>query len=152
MTVWIDEDGVQVSGTIERDSKGTPAITSLAVSCTPEHSMGQIVRQLRFGELLQRHLGEPPLSYAARTPTGPPTGGRQPLTDELLRDVALAYLRESAYGQPPGAMKRLAAEYGRPEETLRTWVGRARTRGWLGPSRKGRRGAEPGPLLRQEQK
>lgn len=141
------EDGVQVAGIIERDSKGAPVITSLTISCTPQHSIGQVVRQLRFGELIQRQFSGPPPASATRTPTGPPTGGRQPLTDDLLKSVAEAYLRETAYGQPPGAMKRLAAEFERPEETLRTWVGRARARGWLGPSRKGRRGAEPGPRL-----
>lgn len=141
------EDGVRVSGFIERDSKGAPVITSLTVVCTPEHSMGQLVRELRLGALLQQNLSGPAPTTTARTPTGPRHGGRQPLDDALLRSVAEAYLRETAYGQPPGAMKRLAAEFGRPEETLRTWVGRARSRGWLGPSRRGRRGAEPGPRL-----
>jgi hypothetical protein len=141
------EDGVHVSGFIERDSKGAPVITSLTVSCTPEHSMGQLVRELRLGALLQQNLRGPAPSLPARTPIGPQHGGRQPLNDDFLKTVAEAYLRETAYGQPPGAMKRLAVEFGRPEETVRTWVGRARTRGWLGPSRRGRRGAEPGPRL-----
>jgi hypothetical protein len=73
---------------------------------------------------------------------------RQRFTDELLERVALAYLRESEEGRPPGTMKRLAAEFGRPEETVRSWVVRARALGWLGPARSGRRGAEPGPRLK----
>lgn len=141
------EDGVHVSGFIERDSKGAPIITSLTVSCTTEHNMGQLVRRLRFGELVQQAATRPPLGTVHAAPSGPPTGGRQPLDDDLLRRVAEAYLRETAPGQPLGAMGRLACEFGRPEETVRSWIARARSRGWLGPSRKGRRGAEPGPRL-----
>jgi transposase-like protein len=74
-------------------------------------------------------------------------GGRTPLTDDLLRHVAAAYLEETAPGSAPGAMRRVADRFGRPEETLRTWVTRARKDGWLGPSAKGRTGAEPGPKL-----
>lgn len=75
---------------------------------------------------------------------------RQKDTDQLMERVAMAYLREAGNGQPPGAMKRLAEEFGRPEGTVRSWVGRARTLGWLGPTSPGHRAAEPGPRLRQE--
>ena len=44
-------------------------------------------------------------------------------------------------------MKRMAEHFGKPEETMRTWVTRARKDGWLGPSAKGRAGAEPGHKL-----
>ena len=141
------EEGVRVSGLVERDSRGAPVITSLTVSCTTEHNMGQLVRRLRMGELVQRSAVAPPPAALVAVPKGPPTGGRQPLDDDLLRRVAEAYLRETEPGQPPGAVGRLASEFGRPEETVRGWITRARTRGWLGPSRKGRRGAEPGPRL-----
>lgn len=74
-------------------------------------------------------------------------GGRAPMTDALLREVAMAYLRETAPGAAPGAVKRMAEHFGRPAETIRTWITRARRDGWLGPSTKGRAGAEPGARL-----
>lgn len=77
-------------------------------------------------------------------------GGRVSLDDELLRAVAHRYWLYTGPGQPPGAVKRLAADFNRPEETIRTWVARARREGWLGPSVKGRAGAEPGYKLRHE--
>lgn len=79
----------------------------------------------------------------------PRRGGRAPMTPELLRDVARAYLQETAPGMPAGAAKRMAEQFDRPEETIRTWITRARKDGWLGPSTKGRAGAEPGPKLIQ---
>ncbi len=76
------------------------------------------------------------------------SGGRTALSDELLRSVAVAYLFETSPGSPPGAVKRMAKQFGRPEETVRSWIARARKAEWLGPSVKGRAGAEPGPRLR----
>lgn len=72
---------------------------------------------------------------------------RQRATNELMERVAVAYLRETMDGCPPGFMGRLAAEFDKPEETVRSWVSRARSLGWLGPTSPGRRGAEPGPRL-----
>jgi hypothetical protein len=141
------EDGVHVSGFVERDSEGVPVITSLTVSCTADHHMGKLLRRLKLSEMVQQAAALLPPAAGYAVPTGPATGGRQMLSDDLMRRVAEAYLREVAPGQPPGAMRRLAAEFGRPEETMRTWVARARARGWLGPSRRGRRNAEPGPRL-----
>lgn len=77
-------------------------------------------------------------------------GGRASLDDEMLRAVAHRYWLYTGPGQPPGAIKRLAVDFNRPEETIRTWVARARREGWLGPSVKGRAGAEPGYKLRHE--
>jgi transposase-like protein len=74
----------------------------------------------------------------------PRRSGRAPLTPELLQNVAIAYLQENMPGVGPGAMTRLARRFGKPEETMRSWVARARRDGWLGPSAKGRAGAEPG--------
>lgn len=73
--------------------------------------------------------------------------GRAPLPDELLRQVAEGYLVESAPGKPRGAVKRLAQQLGRSENTVSRWVSRARKDGWLGPGRQGHEGAEPGPRL-----
>lgn len=141
------EDGVHVSGFIERDSEGVAVITSLTVSCTTDMHMGKLLRRLKLSEMVQQSASLLPPATGYTTPVGPATGGRQMLSDDLLRQVAEAYLRETAPAQPPGAMGRLAAEFDRPEETMRSWITRARARGWLGPSRKGRRGAEPGPRL-----
>ncbi|MGW1399271.1 hypothetical protein ACWCRF_11485 [Streptomyces sp. NPDC002405] len=69
------------------------------------------------------------------------------MTDALLRRVAEEYLKETAPGQPPRAWQRLAATFGRPSETVRTWVSRARKEGWLGQGVRGRPGAGPGYRL-----
>ena len=139
------EEGVRVSGFVERDSAGVPVITSLTVSCTTEHHMGKLLRRLHLSDMAQPAAALLPPTTAYAEPVGPATGGRQMLGDDLMRQVAEAYLREAAPGRPPGAMARIASEFGRPEETVRTWVARARARGWLGPSKKGRRSVEPGP-------
>jgi transposase-like protein len=73
--------------------------------------------------------------------------GRAPLPDELLRQVAEGYILENAPGKPRGAVKRLAQQLGRSENTVSRWVARARKDGWLGPGRQGHEGAEPGPRL-----
>lgn len=77
----------------------------------------------------------------------PQTSGRTPMTDELLRQVALAFLEETGPGKDKRAIRRMAERFDRPEGTLRTWIARARKEGWLGPGSKGRIGAEPGPKL-----
>lgn len=69
------------------------------------------------------------------------------MTDALLRRVAEEYLRATAPGQPPRSLQRLADTFGRPQETVRTWVSRARKDGWLGQGVRGRAGAGPGPRL-----
>lgn len=76
-----------------------------------------------------------------------PQPGRAPLPDELLRQVAEGYILENAPGKPRGAVKRLAEQLGRSENTVSRWVARARKDGWLGPGRQGHEGAEPGPRL-----
>jgi hypothetical protein len=71
--------------------------------------------------------------------------GRPPLPDELLEDVALAYLEEAKYG--PGLTARLAARFDRPNETIRDWIHACRKRGYLSQGTTGRRGAQPGERL-----
>lgn len=82
-------------------------------------------------------------------PAEPPSrrGGRAPITDDLLRELAEVYLTETAEGMPPHALARVADHFDRPQETIRTWIARARKDGWLGPGMKGRAGSEPGPRL-----
>ncbi len=117
---------------------------------------GSLLRRVQVGDIL--HVARATVARASQDepqvpvePAAPPkarSGGRAALSDDLLRQVAVAYLAETAPGRPPGAVRRMAEEFGRPEETVRTWVAKARQAGWLGPSVKGRAGAEPGPLLR----
>lgn len=71
--------------------------------------------------------------------------GRPRLPDDLLRQVAAAYLQEARGGR--GLTRRLAARFERPEETIRHWVYLARQRGFLTPARAGQRGAGAGPRL-----
>jgi len=71
--------------------------------------------------------------------------GRPELTDELLIEVAEAYITEAARGR--GALNRMAEIFDRPEATVRDWIAQARRRGYLAATRPGRRGAAPGPNL-----
>jgi hypothetical protein len=71
--------------------------------------------------------------------------GRPPLADELLEEVALAYLEEAKRGR--GLTRRLAKRFDRPEETVRDWIHACRVRGYLSPGASGRRGAQPGDRL-----
>jgi len=71
--------------------------------------------------------------------------GRPPLSDELLEEVALAYLEEAKRGR--GLTRRLASRFDRPEETVRDWIHACRVRGYLSPGVTGRRGAQPGDRL-----
>ncbi|MFR0358648.1 hypothetical protein [Streptomyces sediminimaris] len=116
---------------------------------------GSLLRRIQVGDVL--HVARAVTARAAQSTRAPApeyplwqprSSGRGALSDELLRGVAVAYLAETAPGRPAGAVKRMAQEFDRPEETVRSWVARARKAGWLGPSVKGRAGAEPGPLLR----
>jgi transposase-like protein len=162
-----DDASWSVFGDVSRGAHGLvisrlevrPAETSTGVT-------GGLMRKVPTGELLaavrawaaveaarkegtRALLGEEPVQgvFEEGDERAPQRGGRAPLTPDLLREVAEAYLEENAPKSPPGAMKRMAKRFDRPEETLRTWVTRARKDGWLGPSTKGRAGAEPGPKL-----
>jgi hypothetical protein len=147
----------RIAGHVFRTEHGLK-ITSITVDTDPESPAqitGTLMRQIPIGTLLDYVRGRISATLTEDLPEAPASAlavptGRTALTDEFLRDVALAYLRETAPGQPRGATRRLAESYGRPEETIRTWIGRARKAGWLGPSAKGRAGAEPGPRLRAE--
>jgi hypothetical protein len=80
-------------------------------------------------------------------PKQPRRGGKPRVTDEHLRTLAEAYLAETAEGKPARPVARIAEQLGRPEETVRTWLARARKDGWLAPGVKGRAGGEPGQKL-----
>lgn len=80
-------------------------------------------------------------------PKQPRRGGKPAVTEDRLRAVAEAYLAETAPGKPAHPLGRLAEQFGSPQETVRTWISRARREGWLAPGVKGRAGGEPGPKL-----
>lgn len=140
--VYRTEHGLKVSRIeVDTDPAGPVEVT------------GTLMRQIPIGTLLDYVRGRVSATIAEDIPEMPAAAlavrsGRVELTDDFLRDVALSYLRETAPGKPQGATKRLAEAYGRPEQTIRTWISRSRKAGWLGPSAKGRAGAEPGPKLR----
>ncbi|MCV7007437.1 hypothetical protein [Mycobacterium gordonae] len=71
--------------------------------------------------------------------------GRPELSDELLIEVAEAYIWEAGRGR--GSLNRMAEIFDRPEATIRDWIALARRRGYLAPTKSGRRGAAPGPNL-----
>lgn len=71
--------------------------------------------------------------------------GRPELSDELLIDVAETYIWEAGRGR--GALNRMAETFDRPEATIRDWIAQARRRGYLAPTKPGRRGAAPGRNL-----
>jgi hypothetical protein len=77
--------------------------------------------------------------------SAPRRRGRPELSDELLIDVAETYIREAGRGR--GAISRMAETFDRPEATIRDWISIARHRGYLAPTKPGRRGAAPGPQL-----
>ncbi|MGA5371405.1 hypothetical protein ACPCSD_10035 [Streptomyces griseoincarnatus] len=145
-----------ISGDIYRTERGLK-VTRMEVDTDPESTVeitGSLMRQIPIGTFLDYVRGR--VSATLALPEAPKaalsvSAGRTAMTDDFLRDVALSYLRETSPGQPQGATRRLAEAYGRPEQTIRTWVARARKEGWLGPSARGRAGAEPGPRLRAEQ-
>lgn len=146
-------------GDVSRNQQGL-VISRLEVTPgpnTPGGVTGGMLQKVPVGHVLRHVRAE--LGPAS----GPPTtfedtplvrrvreGDRVSIDDELLREVAHRYWVYTGPGQPAGAIKRLAQDFQRPEETIRTWVARARREGWLGPSVKGRAGAEPGPKLREE--
>lgn len=156
-----------VFGDVTRGSQGL-VISRLEIRPAESSSgvTGSLLRKIPVGEILgairvkaaweaaQREgtravLGQEPVPgvFSEGDEKAPRRGGRAPITDELLREIAVAYLIETAPGKPSGAVKRIAERFERPEETIRTWITRARKDGWLGPSVKGRAGAEPGPRL-----
>lgn len=160
-----------VSGRV-RDEEGGPRLLSLeirpprpdgAVSAALVRSVpvGKIVGSLQTLLVLDRSYregvrygsqsGPPPGHEYTPLVNDPPKprrrGGKPAVSDERLRAVAEAYLAETAPGQPARPLPRLAEKFGSPEETVRTWIARARKEGWLAPGVKGRAGGEPGPKL-----
>lgn len=143
-----DPAGWTVAGEFSRGPHGLTISRMLITTDAPNGVTAASLRSIPVGAIIADHIAKMPVTIrpAAAVARGR-RSGRRPLTQELLRDVAMGYIDENAPGSPPGAMKRLAERFGKPEETMRNWVTRARKDGWLGPSVKGRAGAAPGPML-----
>lgn len=159
---WAAGDDWAVSGDVERGPFGL-VVSRLEIRRPGESSgvTSGMLREIPVGEILAAvriqlaqeearqgasQRGRPD-GVVAEAVGAPRRSGRAPLTPDLLRRVAIAYLQENTPGAGPGAMARLARRFGKPEETMRQWVARSRRDGWLGPGTKGRAGAEPGPKL-----
>jgi hypothetical protein len=144
------------SGVLSRTWRGL-AITELTVEPwievdnEPGHITSKLLRKIPTGAIIAAAQSAG-LAGDTAVPVEPPAPkrqpGRQPLSDELLRGIAEAYLRETAPGMPRGSITRLAEQYGKPKPMIARWVMRARGDGWLGPAAPGREGGEPGPRLR----
>ncbi|MGW3910570.1 hypothetical protein ACWEBX_03445 [Streptomyces sp. NPDC005070] len=135
---------VQLTRLEVRPTDPAAALTAAQVKGLP---FGRVVSSLQT--LLALNEGRLPAGPATRPekPESPRRGGRPAITDDLLRQLAEAYLEETAEGAPSGPLTRVAARFDRPTETIRTWLARARKEGWLAPAVKGRAGGEPGPRL-----
>ncbi len=123
----------RAQATLAQDDWRTEGVTQLGLD-------GR--RDIAVEDLLPEELN------ALETATNSAAGrrrGRPTLPDTLLREVAQAYLQEAPHG--PGLTGLLAAQFARPEPTVRDWIGAARRRGFLSPGQRGRRGAGPGPRL-----
>lgn len=132
---------------------------------------GRVLRGLRFEPIRQRALDQlrdlPKTLAVARAAFGmseaiasssdvtraaddaarAPRRGRPGLPEEHFRRIALVYLELFALGYRRGILEELATREGVPKDTVRDWVHRARTLGFLSAGRQGRAGAEPGPRL-----
>jgi hypothetical protein len=150
----VPEDFV-ATGVLSRTWRGL-AITQLTVEPwgemddEPGHITSKLLRRIPTGAIIAAAqsaglAGPEAEAVPARIEKRQP--GRQPLSDDLLRDIAEAYLRETAPGMPRGSITRLAEQYGKPKPMIARWVMRARGDGWLGPAAPGREGGEPGPRL-----
>lgn len=142
----LDGDVVRLLSLEVRSPASEGAVTASMVNRVP---VGRIVGSLQTLLTLDRARRE----GAGATRTEPAKvetrrrGGRPRVTEDQLRQLAEAYLAETAEGKPARPLARIAEQFGRPEETVRTWLARARKEGWLAPGVKGRAGGEPGPRL-----
>lgn len=149
--VQIDGNDATVTRLEIRPASPQAAVTSSMIISV---RIGEITASLRTLLALDRakREGSAAFSYspanapAAKSVERPRRGGRPSVTDSMLRWVAEAYLLETADGKPH-PVARIAEKIGRPEETVRTWLARARREGWLSPGVRGRAGGEPGPKL-----
>lgn len=143
----LEGSAVRLLGIEVQPASPEGVVTASMVNRIP---VGRIVGSLQTLLALDKARREGPA--AAETPQTPKPekqrhGGKPRVTDEQLRELAEAYLAETAEGKPARPLARIAEQFGRPEETVRTWLARARKEGWLAPGVKGRAGGEPGAKL-----
>jgi hypothetical protein len=159
------QDDKTVSGLARTDGNNVtvtrleiqPAAPQTAVTSAMVISVrvGEITASLRTLLALDRARrgGDAAFSYsdaetaASKPAERPRRGGRPSVTDSMLEWLAEAYVLETAEGMPPHPVARIAERIGRPPETVRTWLSKARKEGWLAPGVRGRAGGEPGPKL-----
>jgi hypothetical protein len=142
----MEGSAVRLLGIEVRPASPEGVVTAAMVNRIP---VGRIVGSLQTLLALDKARRGGAESVKAETPEPKSLrrGGRPRVTDEQLRALAEAYLAETAEGMPARPVARIAEQLGRPEETVRTWLARARKEGWLAPGVKGRAGGEPGPRL-----
>jgi hypothetical protein len=142
----MEGSAVRLLGIEVRPASPEGVVTAAMVNRIP---VGRIVGSLQTLLALDKARRGGAESVKAETPEPKSLrrGGRPRVTDEQLRALAEAYLAETAEGMPARPVARIADQLGRPEETVRTWLARARKEGWLAPGVKGRAGGEPGPRL-----
>jgi hypothetical protein len=154
---YIDKDGWRARGTLGYSTEGGLYLQSLTFEPPPggritakmlrELPLTDIVAKARSAEIIANALHEAQAEMVPEKPTGATGPGRTPLSEDLLREVALGYLDQTAPGMGRGAVKRLAERMGVDQKTMSRYVFRARQTGWLGPAIQGREGSEPGPKL-----
>jgi len=145
------------------DSTGQPGVTSKALRAIPIGFLLQVVRarlsHLKTEDEARAVFGviRRPEAEMRVVETAVAEGrrrGRRPMDREHFRLVARLYLAELESGKPRGAINRLAARLEEhlghkvTENTARSWIYRARNEfEFLGPTKQGSPGAEPGPQL-----
>lgn len=127
----------------------TPPSETVTASLVKAIPVGRITGSIQTLLALDRARRQGAVASETREPEASQSrrGGKPSVTGDLLRELAEAYLSETSEGKPPHPLGRIAERFGRPEETVRTWLARARKEGWLAPGVKGRAGGEPGPRL-----
>lgn len=112
-----------------RPTSSEGVVTASMVRDVP---VGRIVGSLQTLLALDKARREGPSAPEAKQAPKPEKqrhGGKPRVTDEQLRNLAEAYLAETAEGKPARPLARIAEQFGRPEETVRTWLARARKEG-----------------------
>lgn len=131
--------------------------------CTRKHHDRQVARGLRKGwtvlppsELVEelaketaRQVEQMARAGDAAAKKAKQRGGRAPLTDEHLRDVAVEYLKLQAdLGPRGGILQAMSDRRDVPLGTIRDWVRRASEAQFLDRAKQGKVGRNPGPRLR----
>jgi hypothetical protein len=136
--------------------EATSATTSLPTSLMRQIPLSRLMAQVRV-DLVRRAATAPAreqwaqhvLAVAGSLEDEPIRGpGRAALSDDLLFDVAVAYLEEAEHGR--GVWGRMATRLGQPEARVRELIRAARKRGYLSDAEPGKRDAQAGPRMLAE--